>query len=129
MLSWNVSSGPSNTSGPTMKSSTTWKKHASACFVTSKPFTIHSAYTKPSDTYHPTNSKPFTPRLLRRNLLPRRYPKVLSYRTTGRRYESRTHIACEKNDPPLKRQPKQMRTQALRANKHGRVALTLVSDE
>src|SRR5688572_5873979 len=64
-----------------MNASSTGKKHASACSNTSKPFTIPSACTRHSDTCHLTNSKPFTPRLLRRNHLPRRYPKVLGYRS------------------------------------------------
>ncbi len=54
---------------PTTNASTTWKKHDLACSNTSKSFTIISACTRRSDTYRPIKSKPFTPRLLRRNLL------------------------------------------------------------
>jgi transposase InsO family protein len=59
-----------NTSGPATRRSRTSPRPASACPVTSKPFTIHSVSTRRSTTSHPTNSKPKTPRLLRRNYLP-----------------------------------------------------------
>ena len=111
----NASSGPSNTSGPTMKLSTTWKTPASACSNTSKPFTIPCVSIRRSATCHPTNSKPFTPRLQRRKPLPRRYPKswaiAVAYGEPPKLFaknggwENRATVAQVARQPRLESQP------------------------
>ncbi len=68
--------------GPSMNASPTWKAAAKCVQVRRIVLCIPCAASDARLQDPPTNTKPITPRPLRRNAPPRRCPKVLGYRTT-----------------------------------------------